>query len=712
MRTLTGAARTAAGARSSAIGPYRIDGAHVVHPDGSVSALLRTGELDVEMLDPVRRAALVAAFERLCNTLETQLQLVVRIRRVDPASIADEGTPARHAPLEAAMREHWSRRLEERAAHTAAVYVATRAPRTTQLELSLARIEAGVRALGLTVARVEGSALATLIGVDAPNPLPWRVTAHHAQVGDCYVRGYVLRRLPGHAVGAGWLAPLLRVPVECDVAVHLSPAPLGDALHSLGRRLRDYSAHQMLESERGVVGDVHVDIAVESAMSLRGRLARQLGRPLHLSAVATVRARSLDELHRRGELVKLGFHAALATAEPAHFRHLAAYLTTLPLAADRLGDTKLVESTAAATCVPWVDAGCCDPGGYRLGAAARGGAPVRIAPFDSSRHTNANVALFAASGQGKSFAMGALVLEAAAHGAGAVIIDPEGEYTALAESLGGASVSLAPGTSTALNVFESRAADPEEAVAAVTDLVSVLCDGELSDVQRAHVDAAARDAQGRAAAARRVPILSDCLPLLDERAPQVALVVRRFCTGALGALFNRPTTLRLDAAVSVVSLRDLPPEHVPAATLIVAGWLWSLVRHDATPRHIVFDEVGSLCAHAPLRVLLVQLARRCRKYGASLVVATQNARDLLGSDQGAVVATNCAIVLLGGHRPSETAQMEAAFGLTAQQRRHLETAGRGEFLLLAGDRRVELRVEVPELHRRILTGRPAGPQAP
>jgi hypothetical protein len=48
--------------------------------------------------------------------------------------------------------------------------------------------------------------------------------------------------------------------------------------------------------------------------------------------------------------------------------------------------------------------------------------------------------------------------------------------------------------------------------------------------------------------------------------------------------------------------------------------------------------------------------------------------------------------------------MEQAFGLTDAQRGFLETASRGEFLLLAGDRRVAMRIEVPELHRSVLTG--------
>jgi type IV secretory pathway VirB4 component len=148
----------------------------------------------------------------------------------------------------------------------------------------------------------------------------------------------------------------------------------------------------------------------------------------------------------------------------------------------------------------------------------------------------------------------------------------------------------------------------------------------------------------------------------------------------------------------------MPAEHVAAITLIIGRWLWRLVRQDNRRRHIVFDEVGALCAHPPLRSLLVQLARRCRKYGASLVVATQNVQDLLGTDEGSVVATNCATVLLGGHRAAETSRMEKAFGLTQPQRHFLESASRGQFLLLAGDRRLQIRVEVPPEYRALLDG--------
>jgi type IV secretory pathway VirB4 component len=222
-------------------------------------------------------------------------------------------------------------------------------------------------------------------------------------------------------------------------------------------------------------------------------------------------------------------------------------------------------------------------------------------------------------------------------------------------------------------------------------------------VERARVDAALHDAVRSARGQHRTALLGDCVGALERSAPRAATVLRRVCNGPLGAIFNAPSDVDLEGDLCAISLRDLPHEFVPAATLLIAQWLWTRVRRERGRRHIVLDEVGALCVHPPLRELLVQLARRCRKYGASLVVATQNVEDLLRSEEGCVVATNCATVLLGGHRAAEAARMERAFGLTEGQRRFVEHAPRGEFLLLAGRRRCEIRVDVPALHRAILT---------
>ncbi|HEY2705247.1 MAG TPA: DUF87 domain-containing protein [Candidatus Dormibacteraeota bacterium] len=704
-----------AGWRDGAGGTVRIRGYRVLGEDGTQCAVVRSSDFDVTALDEGRRAAVAGAFTRLCRTLDAHLQILVQVRRwtepegPEPAAAALTGHAAR---LLAAEREHRRESLRRHPAFRRSLLLVPSVEGDgAELERALAAVLEALAGAGAAAEVLEGEALAARLreawGGDGAG---WRTHRREASSGAVWVRGFRLRRLPGTAVEPGWLAPLLLARADCDIALHLEPTPVAEAMSRLSRRLRDLRADQLVEADREALGDAGVDAGVDGALDLRARLARNQGRSLRLSVTGVARAAGPADLEPAGEAVRAAFAATLASCEPADFEHLDAAMTAWPLGRDRLGGAKLVDSAALASCVPWVEAGCDDPDGYPLGRSTATAAPVRIDPFDTAHHANANIAVLAASGQGKSYTLGALVLAAAGRGRGSVVIDPEGEYETLIGALGGDYLRLAPGCGAALNVFEAGDADGGEAarraevVAAVVDLVNVLCGESLDEVERAHVDAAATAALDRARGRRRPALLGDCLPPLRSACPRVATVLGRFCTGGLGELFNRPTTLRLDAPVAGVSLRDLREELVPAATLVVAEWLWSLVRRQRVQRHLLFDEVGLLCAHAPLRRLLTQLARRCRKYGVSLVVATQNAGDLLATEEGTVVATNPSIILLGGHRGAETARMQGAYGLTDAQRRHLESAGRGDFLLLAGDRRLGVHVEQPALHHALLTG--------
>ena len=131
------------------------------------------------------------------------------------------------------------------------------------------------------------------------------------------------------------------------------------------------------------------------------------------------------------------------------------------------------------------------------------------------------------------------------------------------------------------------------------------------------------------------------------------------------------------------------------AYFLMAQWVWARVRSTPRPRRILFDEVGLLFEFPLVRRFLVRLARRVRKYQGSLCLVTQNAGDLLGSDQGLVLATNPSTLVLGAQRQAESLRLQRAFGLTDGQTEFLANARRGEFLLLAGEVRQRMRVAAP-----------------
>jgi hypothetical protein len=742
-----------------------IEGGRFTTLDGFQAGVLRCDELDVLAFEPWRLEAAIAGFEALLRSLSAELVLTVDVRRAlpapllgDPATRTSEGVTAgsddTNVALTHALVGHWDRRLGDPTFHRQ-VTATIRDPDAGTLERDLPTVAEALASAGIPARRLARGDLREHLaaaGLDLRRTA-WAERPGHASIGGRVVRAAILDRLPGGPVEAGWLAPLVRCPVEVVVAVHIVSTSAQLAIRALGRRLRDLGAHRLLESERGLVPDAGVDAGLEAVARLRDRLARNGGRPLRLWVTAAALGEDEAGLDAAWGLLRGAFAATSATCRPAHFEHRAAALSVWGLGPP-VGAGKLVDSHAAASCVPWLQAEIDDPDGYRIGRMADSGLPVSVAPFDESRHVNANIGIFAASGQGKSFLIGGLLIEARRHGVDAIVVDPEGEYRELVRRLGGTWVDLV--TEGAIDPFD-LGDDAASACATVVDVCALLCPG-ITDDERAAVEAAARRVlsespvyahelgrlphwparEARPAGSpaelggeRRVALpsgargaavppsqeigaptqpaawgtrLRECVRLLTQSAPRVARVLTRFLDGSLAGFLDRPTSPAWSAPLLGVGHREVREELVPVTTYLLGRMLWRIARHSPRRRHIVLDEVGMLSAHPALRSLLAQLARRARKYGSSLVVATQNLQDLLSTEEGTVVASNCAIVLCGGHRAVEVAAMERAYGLSEEQRRRLERAGRGEFVLLAGNRRGIIEVDLPDLYGELIRG--------
>jgi hypothetical protein len=674
-----------------------IEGDRVVTPDGLLLGVLLCDEVDLLAFEPWRREAAIDSLEGLLRGLSAELVLTVQVRR---HRLDAEGPGGEADGLTSALDLHWRDRLAATPTLHRRVAASIRHHDLAELERELDSAATSLAAAGVPARRLAGAELREHLrdaGLDLPR-VAWIDEPRQARVGERLARVAVLDRLPGGSVNAGWLAALIRAPMECDIAVHLVPTSRRLATGMLSRRMRHLGAHQLLEADRGLVPDAAVETGLEAARRLRDRLARNTGRPLRLWLTAVAMGDDPVSLEAAWGRLRGAFSASLGGCRPGHFEHLGGLLAAGGLGPPP-GPGKLVDSHAAASCAPWLQACIDDPNGYRIGRMADSGLPVSVDPFLQPHHANANVGIFAASGQGKSFLIGGLLIEARRHGVEAIVVDPEGEYRGLVERLGGEWLDLV--TEAAINPFDLG--EDDDAAAVVVDVCAALCEG-MSELERAAVEAAARSAQAAARSAGERARLRQCLDELDRSAPRVSQVLRRFLDGGLAGFLDRPTAAAWTRPLVAVGHREVREELVPVTTLLLGRLLWELVRRAPRRRHIILDEVGMLTSHPALRRLLSQLARRSRKHGCSLVVATQNVQDLLGSEEGTVVASNCSVVLCGGHRAVEVAAMDRAFGLTEDQRRRLERASRGEFLLVSGGRRGMIQVDLPEVYRAMISG--------
>jgi hypothetical protein len=553
------------------------------------------------------------------------------------------------------------------------------------------RLEAALREMGVSFSTPSASR----------RPVFGEEHAHHVSITEGWSRSWYVERMPGTELEAGWLFRLLPPGLKVRLAWHADPLPVAWIVDYLQRQLTNMRATRMQELSAGT-NDPLLAGALPNTEDLQRRLASSQEKAFHVSVYITLVAATMQALDDGSERIRSAARATLCELQPCTFRMTDGHLATVPAGIDRLARKRVLDTSALVTLFPWSGPDIQQAGGLVVGRNGASGAPVLIDPFDQQRYANANIGVFGYSGAGKTYLLSTLLMGSLGRGVQVYVIDPEHEYGSLARHLGGIDVQLALGSGHALNVLGLRPSNRREeswlgaATADAVDLCATICGG-LDESERALVEAAVRAAYGR----QEQPLLRDVAALLPERT-RVAAILRRWVHGSLGQMFSAPTNIDLDAPIVVFGMRELRDELVAPVHFLLAEALWTRIKRRDRRRMLVVDELGLLFEDPTIRRFVVSLARRIRKYDGSLVFATQNPGDLLSSEQGAVVATNPALLFLGAQRAGEAAKLENAFHLSSHQRAFLEGARRGDFLLAAGPERLAVHVQAPPWQEEVM----------
>lgn len=620
----------------------------------------------------------LSGFRRLLDALDSPLQAVIEVR---PGS-EDEAVDGYRMPADYSDMRGADLSFIEGVGHAATSHVFTTCFITTPRQAE--RIVAALREVGIGCSTAAAPAR-EVYGHDLASAF---------QHPGGWSRSWYVERLPGTELEPGWLYRLLPPGLAIDLAWHATPLPLAWIVGYLQRQLVNMHATRMVEREAGS-SDPTLAGALPNAEDLQRRLAASQDKAFHVSLYLTLTACSRGQLELGALKIEAAAKSMLCDIVPCTFRMVDGHLATVPGGPDRLQRKRVLDTTALVTFFPWHEAALQQPGGVVVGRHSVTGAPVTVDPFDQLHYANANIGVFGHSGAGKTYLLSALAMGALGTGAQVYIIDPEHEYGGLARELGGVEVRLALGSGHALNVLDLRPADRRAesgigpAVADAVDLCACVCGG-LDESERAVVESAVR----RTYAELAEPLLSDVADRLTRKS-RVAVVLRRWVTGSLGQMFSAPTNVDLEAPIVAFGMRELRDEMIAPVHFLLAEALWARIKRRDRRRMLVVDELGLLFENTTIRRFVVSLARRIRKYDGSFVFATQNPGDLLATEQGAVVASNPALLFFGAQRPGEAAKLEKAFNLSARQRSFLEAGRRGDFLLLAGGERMPVQVQAP-----------------
>jgi type IV secretory pathway VirB4 component len=506
-------------------------------------------------------------------------------------------------------------------------------------------------------------------------------------------------------VGNGWLEPLLSMEVRIDVALHIEPVPGPVAADRLRKQRARIESGRRASAERGRLDDPVTESAAADARELAYRVACGEGRLFDVGIYLTVFADSETELAETVAAVKSVADGMLLRLVPATFRTVQGWITTLPLGLDSLKIRRTFDTEALAACFPFTS--------DQLAEVAGSSTPVLIGVngtgaglvcFDRWALDNHNSVVLARSGAGKSYLTKLDIMRSLYHGVQVLVVDPEQEYTRLAEAVGGTVIEVgAPGVR--INPFDltndaERAADAVQRRALFGHtVVAVLLGGDLTSAQRAVLDSAILSAYRQAGItgdvrthSRAAPTLTDVAAVLaasdNTDARTLAERLAPHTTGSFAGLFDGPTTTATDGHLVVFALKHLPEELKAIGTLLVLDAVWRQITSPKRHRRLcVVDEAWLLMKEPAGARFLFRMAKAARKHWAGLAVITQDAADLLGTDLGQAVVANAATQILLRQAPQAIDQVATAFRLSEGERAYLLTATQGSGLIACGTSR-------------------------
>ncbi|MFG1892229.1 VirB4 family type IV secretion system protein [Micromonospora sp. NPDC049051] len=560
-------------------------------------------------------------------------------------------------------------------------------------------------------------------------PASVEVTPRMLRVGDGYAATLVVTGYPAE-VGPAWLEPLLSWPGRLDLALHIDPLPAPIAAARLRNQRARFESSRRADAERGKLPDPLVDAAAEDAADLANRLARGAAKLFRVGLYLTVHARTENELLEACAQVKAAAASTLIEVQPATWRHLAGWTTTLPLATDSLQMRRTMDTAALAAAFPLASADL--PAPLPGDPPTEGGVLYGVNPdsqgivwWDRWAQENHNSVVLARSGAGKSYFVKLEILRNLYQQVQVAVIDPEDEYLRLADAVGGTVVRLGV-TGVKVNPLDLPTSDTRPDVLTrrglfLHTLIAVLLGQQPPPTERAALDRAILTAYRQAGITadpathhRPAPLLrdlTDCLHADDDPAArQLAARLAPWAHGSFSHLFDGPTTTRPDGHLVVWSLRHLPDELRTVGTLLALDAIWRQV--DAVGRStrrqlVVVDEAWLLMRDGEGARFLFRMSKAARKRHAGLAVITQDVADVLGSDLGHAVVANAATQVLLKQAPQAIDAIGDAFGLTAGERRLLLTARVGTGLLISGTNRTSFDAIASDTEHQLCTTRPS-----
>lgn len=571
-----------------------------------------------------------------------------------------------------------------------------------------------------------------------------RSASDHLVIGNKYVRNFIIAGYP-KMIAVGWADAIYNYDGDLDLALHVTPMDERNALDELTNKITQFEAQLATEREKGSNRNItRLQSQIQELYAERQKVEQNYISIYGIQMIMNLYCDSLDQLNKETQLLDNSLKGRKIKLMPTYLQMDKGYKSALPFGRSWLPKNyRNFSSEGLTACFPFYNAEISHATGVFLGVNLQTATPIYIDFYDRKILNNGNMTVFGCAGSGKTFLVSLLTMRSALKQIRTVIIDPEGEYRTITESLGGSVIVIAPDSNAFVNPFDIEEEDEvddegiptgskivkiNEKVADLLNLIGVMA-GSIDNEQRSLISYVISELysdfgftedprslyedevllqsgnefvhHGRK---KTMPTFSDFHKKLEEISKldsnkcltNVTNALKMYKKGGVYGMFDTQTSPSLqnfkEAPVVTFDVSQLEEGVLrPIGMFIALNWAWEKFakKNIKQKKRILCDEAWMLtnknmAGHEFTAQFLETTSRRIRKRNGGLLVASQNFKEFSDNPQGQAVLTNATVNIFLKQNSTDIDDVQSVFKLSDGEKNFLATAKKGHFLLKMG----------------------------
>lgn len=575
-------------------------------------------------------------------------------------------------------------------------------------------------------------------------PIAMKFNDKDILLGDSYATSIIIDTFPSYARGS-WLGMLSNIN-NTRMIISVNPMDNVEVSKTLRKGMSETRSKFINTTDRN--DQIVLKNQLEDYERLTNKMDRENEKMLLMSVVFFTYASTQEELQKRIKEIKSALSSLNLRGSQLIFEQEQGLKTAIPTLEMPLQDNfgLPMPATTVAASFPFIFESIQDDGNsIILGDDINGGLTMFDLWRRTNKRTNSNCCIIGKSGSGKSTLIKKLIRGNWARKTKIVCIDPEREIKDMCLKLGGTWIDAGSGSGNIINPLEVKNStnDEDNSVAVIKHLQTFrtfikyyfkdLTELELTKIEELLLRTYKNkgidlDTDISKLSAKDYPIITDFHNEIvkelehaknDKRVnddnikslEKIEAIVRRMTTGVDSKLWNATSNIDLSSDFIVFDIHSLleSDETILRTQFFnILSLCWHIISENRDEQVILIIDEAHLLIDPNNKdglEFLKRTSKRIRKYSGSMIVCTQNMIDFTSPEvvrYGQVIVDNSDYQFVLAQGSEEIISLQKVLRLSENERRFLQTAGKGQALLvISHDKRipifVHLRQEEKEL---------------